>query len=100
MAAGEVWTEDEERVIVSHIKADPSNISAALRVAADELGRSYSACQNRWYNYISKHEDKYHTCFVIMSRRKYAKNRKNVKKDIPEHSNGSMWSKILNFFFD
>ena len=100
MARNRSWTEDEDKVIISHIKNDPSNIKEALKIAANELGRTYGACQSRWYMYISKHEDKYHTCFVTISRKRYAKNRKNVKMDIPEHSKGSVWTRLLNFFFD
>lgn len=99
MARNRPWTDDEDKVIIRHIKVDPSNIKAALRAAAEELGRTYGACQSRWYMHISKHEDKYHTCFVTISRRKYARNRKNVKEDIPVHAQNSIWTKLLRFFF-
>lgn len=100
MARKAPWTNDEDVVIISHIKAHPENIRLALETAAAETGRTFAACQARWYTHISKHTDKYHTCFVTISKGKYAKNRKTVKTAIPEHSNSSIWARILSFFFD
>lgn len=94
-----VWTEDEDRVLLSQVKANPQNLSLAFQLTSEEINRTKGAISNRWYTVLSKRENKDNTCFMTISKEMYGRNRKNLKEPIPAPE-VSRWRRILNFFFN
>lgn len=100
MANNKKWSNDEEEVVISCVKESPENLKEAFTKASTMINRTPSAITTRWYDTISNNADKHSTCFMCISKRKYARNRKNVKKDIPAHTNNSIWGRLISFFFE
>jgi hypothetical protein len=94
------WTKEEDLVVLSKVKQYPYRLKKAFEEASAELnGRTPGSCCYRWYTHISKDTDKTNTCFVVISKNKCGRNRKNCTKEIPKHSKGSIWAKLLKYFF-
>lgn len=47
------WTEEEDKLLVQAITANPANIRKALMQVSKTLNRTYSACNFRWYRVVS-----------------------------------------------
>lgn len=94
------WTQAEDKEIIKAIKRKPENLHAAFLAVSRKIGRSKSACAQRWYTYISKSNlsDVSNICFAICSRNKYAVNRKNPKKELPKEVRKTFWKSISDFF--
>lgn len=44
MARGVKWTDEENKILVQAIAANPHNLSEAIREASKNLNRTYKAC--------------------------------------------------------
>ena len=75
MTRNKRWTAQEDMIVVSEVKNSPTNLKAAFEKASKITGRSKNACMVRWYNVLSK--DKANACFVTISGKHQALNRKN-----------------------
>lgn len=93
------WSQNEDEVLLRHVKNNPQNLQSAFALASEELGRSTLACTQRWYKVVSRKEDKGNTCFLTVSKNKVGRNRKNCTDDIPEPKL-SKWRRILNILFE
>ena len=71
------WTSTEDTQVVDQVRKSPTNLKQAFRKAARVTGRSEGACCNRWYTVLSK--DKANACFITVSGKHQALNRKNGK---------------------
>lgn len=62
------WTEEEDKVLVQAIKANPQNRAQAFRETAKTLNVDPISCQNRWYNALSNPESKNYVgcCFTML----------------------------------
>ena len=94
------WTKAEDKKILKAIKKSPENLHKAFMLVSSKIGRSEAACSQRWYSYISKSNlsDVNNICFAIVSKNKYAVNRKNPKEDMPKEVKLTFWQKICRFF--
>lgn len=75
------WTNDEEQVIISKVKANPSNLSKAFREASLEIGRSVGSIIQCWYTKRRKKaalKDRCGHCFLTYGGKSLNINRKNV----------------------
>lgn len=90
------WTEDEEKVILAQVKANPQNLTRAFKLAAIKLGRTESSCSKHWYEALSKKDT--NTCFLLLSKSRYKKNRKN--SNTVEKTKVSKWKRILRILFE
>lgn len=99
MSRNKNWSKQEELVLLRQVKALPQNLKRAFELAAEDLDRTPIACKLRWYKYVSLEEDKLNTCFVVLSKKSWGRNRKNCKEHLPNHTRNSIWSKIIKFFF-
>ena len=45
MAKGVKWTDEENKILVQAIAANPHNLSEAIRKASKNLNRTYKACK-------------------------------------------------------
>lgn len=48
MAKGVKWTDEENKILVQAIAANPHNISDAIKEASKNLNRTYKACSQQW----------------------------------------------------
>lgn len=76
------WTNDEEQVVISHVKANPNNLSKAFREASLELqGRTVCAITFHWYKDSTASralKDRCGHCFLTYGGKSLNINRKNV----------------------
>lgn len=93
------WTDEEDKILVQVIKANPHNKAEAFRETAKKVNHSKKCCSNRWYQVLSNPEHKkYVGCMfttigiesrldnrTIDSHRSYIKPVKNKK---------GLWAKI------
>lgn len=69
------WTEEEDRLLLQHIKNSPQNLSRCFLAVSEATGRSSKAVAAHWYNTLSKNSDT--VCFFTASSHNVSKNRKN-----------------------
>lgn len=75
------WTDDEEQVVISKVKANPNNLSKAFREASLEIGRSVGSIIQCWYTKGRKKDalkDRCGHCFLTYGGKSLNINRKNV----------------------
>lgn len=94
------WTEEEDKILVQAIKANPHNKQKAFRQTAAKLeNREEKSCSNRWYAVLSnpKHE-KYVGCMFTMVGVSSRLDNRTVNRDkvhiTPEKSKRSLWAKV------
>ena len=69
------WSATEDSIVVDQVRKSSTNLKHAFREAARVTGRSECACSARWYTVLSK--DKKNACFITISGKHKALNRKN-----------------------
>ena len=75
------WTNDEEQVIISKVKANPNNLAKAFREASPEIERTYHAIEQHWYTKKGRRpalKDRCGHCFLTYGGKSLNINRKNV----------------------
>lgn len=75
------WTDDEEQVIISKVKANPNNLSKAFREASLEIDRNARSIKIHWYTKGRKKaalKDRCGNCFLTYGGKSLNINRKNV----------------------
>ena len=75
------WTDDEEQVVISKVKANPNNLSKAFREASLEINRSVYSIRRHWYIKKGKKaalKDRCGSCFMTYGGKSLNINRKNV----------------------
>lgn len=81
MRARRKWTDDEDKVIISKVKANPNNLSKAFREASLEISKSANNIRQHWYIKGGKRpalKDRCGHCFLIYGGKSLNINRKNV----------------------
>lgn len=98
------FTEEEDRVILSKISENPSNIAQCLRELSVELDRSFSTLQTRWYKTLAKKDmsTKTNTMFMTYGKKNINPNRKIAREDTqqPTEVRRSKWRRILDILFE
>lgn len=94
------WTEEEDRLLVQAITANPTNIKEALMQVSKTLDRTFYACHLRWYRVLSitQNSTKASTLFMTVGSKTVYKNRKNSSSNStikPIKSN--LWNTIKKF---
>ena len=96
MKTSKRWTEDEEKVLLSHLENNPNNFIAAFKAAAEELeGRSVKSVQQHWYTNLQKTNKVFITC---SSKKRLPINKKVSKETFPIKK--SKWKRILEILFE
>ena len=90
MAKNKKWTSAEDTHVVDQVRKSPTNLKQAFKEAARVTGRSEGACTYRWYAILSK--DKSNACFITVSGKHKALNRKNGKGTA---CNQSLFTRVL-----
>ena len=90
MANKKRWTTTEDSIVVEQVRKSPTNLKQAFKEAARVTGRSEVACSARWYTVLSK--DKSNACFITVSGKHKALNRKNGKGT---PCNQSLFTRVL-----
>ena len=75
------WTDDEEQVVISKVKANPNNLSKAFREASLEICKSANNIRQYWYIKQRKRpalKDRCGNCFMTYGGKSLNINRKNV----------------------
>ena len=75
------WTDDEEQVVISKVKANPNNLSKAFKEASSEIGRTVGSIRQHWYIKRGKKvalKDRCGNCFLTYGGKSLNINRKNV----------------------
>lgn len=71
-------TEEDAKILYKNISKYPGNITKAIKLTAEETGRSYSNLQKLYYSTKSPyHHSKTSTCFTMISKDKMTSNSKN-----------------------
>lgn len=81
MRARRKWTDDEEQVVISKVKANPNNLQKAFREASFEINRSVDCITQHWYTKQCTRpalKDRCGNCFLTYGGRSLNINRKNV----------------------
>lgn len=68
------WSEENDKILITHVQESPDNLVSAFNKTALDLGRTVSAVQNRWYG-ILKHRTK---TFLLKSDKTENINTKNI----------------------
>ena len=100
MSTRNKWTEEEDKILVQAIKANPHNKAQAFRTAASQVNHSVKCCSNRWYQHLSNPESKYYigtTVFTMIGMKSRLDNR-TINRDgvhiTPTRAEKGLWSKI------
>lgn len=94
------WTEEEDKILVQAIKANPHNKQEAFRQAAAKLeNKAVKSCSNRWYTVLSnpKHKKCVGCMFTMVGMTSRLDNRtvnRNKVHITPEKSKKSLWAKV------
>lgn len=93
------WTSDEDSTLIAQVRAYPQNLRQAFQNASEKLGRTKSACAQRWYTKLSHSykENPKNICFTMFSKKHYGVNRKNLTQETTVAANKSIWRVIINF---
>lgn len=96
------WTEDEEKVVISKIEANPNNLQRAFREASLEIGRTPAAIGYRWHQ--GGLRERSGKLFMTYGRKgTLNSNRKNVSgktSDNTIRTGKSKWRRILDILFN
>lgn len=90
------YTIEEEQIIAEEVSNHQTNIKQGLTIAAERIGRSYSAVNNHWYAVQSKRE----VCFLVGSATNSAINRKVIRTstwDSKRESSCGLFKRILRW---
>lgn len=83
------WTNDEEQVIISKVKANPNNLAKAFREASLEIGRTVAAIEQYWYIKKGRRaalKDRCGHCFLTYGGKSLNINRKNVSVNTSDNT--------------
>ena len=99
MAKGVKWTDEENKILVQAIAANPHNLSDAIREASKNLNRTYKACKQHWYSALSPKNNptKVGISFISIGSESIYKNRKNSGNALSEPEKNTLWSRIKKF---
>lgn len=99
MARGVKWTDEENKILVQAIAANPHNLSEAIREASKNLNRTYKACKQHWYVALSPKNNptKVGISFISIGSESTYKNRKNSDNALSEPEKSTLWSRIKKF---
>lgn len=101
MSTRRKWTEDEEKVVISKIEANPNNLQRAFREASLEINRTPTTIKWGWYQGgLREKSDK---LFMTYGRKGTLNiNRKNVSSKTSDNTirtRESKWRRILDILF-
>ena len=99
MTKGVKWTDEENKILVQAIAANPHNLSEAIREASKNLNRTYKACKQHWYLALSPKNNptKVGISFISIGSESIYKNRKNSGNALSEPEKNTLWSRIKKF---
>lgn len=99
MAKRVKWTDEENKILVQAIAANPHNLSEAIREASKNLNRTYKACKQHWYLALSPKNNptKVGISFISIGSDSIYKNRKNSGNTLSEPEKSTLWSRIKKF---
>ena len=99
MAKGVKWTDEENKILVQAIAANPHNLSEAIREASKNLNRTTKACKQHWYSALSPKNNptKVGVSFISIGSESTYKNRKNSGNALSEPEKNTLWSRIKKF---
>lgn len=99
MARGVKWTDEENKILVQAIAANPHNLSDAIKEASKKLNRTTKACKQHWYTALSPKNNptKVDISFISIGSESTYKNRKNSGNALSEPEKSTLWSRIKKF---
>lgn len=102
MSTRRKWTENEEKIVISKIEANPNNLQRAFREAALEIDRTPTAIRWKWHQGgLREKSDK---LFITYGRKgTLNSNRKNVSSNTSDNTirvRKSKWRRILDILFE
>ena len=90
------WTNEEDLVIISHVRKHPHNLSEAFKLSSVELERTVSAVKLRWYRNLKRTHS---NVFMLVSQDIVTTNSKCNSLDnncILSKNTITVWNKIIN----
>ena len=102
------WTKEEDEVILSHVSKKSDNITEALSLAAEQIGRTYRACNIRYYRELTSaaRSNKNNSVFITSGFSEHMTNRKVTRggaraiKQSPVVHRESKWKRIIRILFE
>ena len=97
MATKRKWTDEEDKILVQVITANPHDIKEACKYAATKLkGRTSNACYRHWYQVIApaNNTTKLGVSFLAVGPKTIYKNRKNSGNSTAQPEKNTLWTKI------
>lgn len=98
------WTEDEEKVVISKIEANPNNLQRAFREASLEIDRTPAAIGWKWHQGGLRERERSGKLFMTYGRKgTLNSNRKNVSSNTSDNTirtRKSKWRRILDILFE
>ena len=73
------WTKRDANILYKEIKKHPYSLKKAFKEAAEKIGKTPSACQVYWYRKTKNPNNT--SCFLLIGRESYTKNRKNPRSE-------------------
>lgn len=100
MATRKKWTDEEDKILVQAIKANPHNKQQVFREIAEKTGHTVTSCSSRWYTILSNPEHKKYiseVCFTMVGVSSKLANR-SINRDkvhiVPTKTKKGLWVKI------
>lgn len=99
MTTRKKWTDEEDKILVQAIKANPHNKQQVFREIAEKTGHTVTSCSSRWYTILSNPKsDKYVGCiFTMVGVKSNLNNRTICTEDThiaPAKNKAGLWTKI------
>lgn len=96
MATKKRWSNEEEQVLISQVKQNPSNLARAFRATSEIIGRNPHSCEQRWYGKVRHSEAVFMT---ISANNTISTNQKNVYNSNTDNTkqSTSIWQRFLGF---
>lgn len=102
------YTKEEDLVILSKVKENPSNLSQCFRECSVILNRKATSISTHYYQVLAKpnHNNKGKALFSLIGGKSQNTNRKVIREEAkatkqnPTSINQSKWRRILNIIFE
>ncbi len=93
------WTEEEDKILVQAIKANPHNKQYAFRIVSERINHSPKSCSIRWYKVLSNPYSKHYVgcTFTMVGMASNLVNRTVDREGVhitPTKIKKTIWNKI------
>ena len=94
------YTSEDDKIILNTIRDNPSNLQMCFEEAAEKIGTTPKAIQDRYYEKLKHHN----VCFIMVGKKHQVVNTKNRRCDLPiktmntTKTTKTLWNKLRDLF--